>query len=307
MERALLAFGIACVVVFGAAALFYPAMRLGRRGRTAAWMVLSAVIAAAPCLPPVEMPYLRFLVSLAAFGCLLKLYDLYKHPAGGSGMSFAAYLAYLPNWFWFVRRRIPQGRPRERDLRQLAGALALTAAGVAGVLFLFRLDWSRVPFAVEHCVKVMAVFLVAVQVARATSAAFRLLGAGALDTTSNPFAARTPADFWRRWNRATRDWLDEYAFKAAGGFAHPVRATLAAFAVSGLVHEYVFGIAAWRVQGWQALFFMVQGLAAVMTLRVRPRGLAAVFWTAGTLAFTLLTALIFFKSVDMVLPFYWKR
>ena len=52
----------------------------------------------------------------------------------------------------------------------------------------------------------------------------------------------------------------------------PVFATLAVFAVSGLMHEYVFGVATGRVQGWQMLFFMVQGCAAAATLRVRPTG-----------------------------------
>jgi hypothetical protein len=50
----------------------------------------------------------------------------------------------------------------------------------------------------------------------------------------------------------------------------PVRATIVTFLVSGVIHEYVFDLAAGRVLGSQMLFFTIHGLAVVATLRLRP-------------------------------------
>ncbi len=76
------------------------------------------------------------------------------------------------------------------------------------------------------------------------------------------------------------------------------------FAVSALVHEYVFGIVLGRVQGYQTVFFMLQGCAAAATLRIRPNGWKAALWVAATLGFNLATAVFFFASVNGMVPFY---
>src|SRR5260370_20964948 len=85
--------------------------------------------------------------------------------------------------------------------------------------------------------------------------------------------------------------------KPAHGFRAPIRATLLTFAVSALVHEYVFGIVLGRVQGYQTVFFLLQGCAAAATLRIRPNGWSAMLWGAATLGFNLATAVFFFASV----------
>jgi D-alanyl-lipoteichoic acid acyltransferase DltB (MBOAT superfamily) len=123
----------------------------------------------------------------------------------------------------------------------------------------------------------------------------------------NPAMARTPADFWRRWNRPAQQFFHEYPFRAAGGAHRPIRGTLWAFVVSGLVHEYVFGIAAGAVQGWQMLFFGLHGLAAVATSRLRPRGWLVLPFVGSTIVFNIVLAVLFFKSVNSVLPFYSPR
>jgi hypothetical protein len=242
-----------------------------------------------------------------AVATLLKLYDLRTAPGLGLRLGFLPYLAYLPNWFWLALRRPPPDRPAQDDLRRLAVSVPLLAAAVALLTVMFRLDWSGVPFALEHCVKVAVMFFAAVQVARTTAAAIRLTGGPAFDATDNPFAARTPADFWRRWNLPVWHFLREHVVGPAGGMRRPVRAVLAAFAVSGLFHEYVFGIAAGRVQGWQMLFFMLHGCATVATMRLRPRGNVVPLYVAGTVAFSLAASVIFFRSVAAVVPFYSAR
>jgi D-alanyl-lipoteichoic acid acyltransferase DltB (MBOAT superfamily) len=164
-----------------------------------------------------------------------------------------------------------------------------------------------VPFAIEHSLKVSSVVLAVVLIGSALATAYRLLGGSALDPMTNLIAARTPADFWRRWNRPAQQFLNEYIFMPAGGLRRPVRATLVTFGMSGLVHEYVFGIAAGRIQGCQILFFALQGCAVVATAHIRPSGRLLSLWIAGTLVFNLSTSVLFFRSVDAVFPFYWPR
>jgi D-alanyl-lipoteichoic acid acyltransferase DltB (MBOAT superfamily) len=122
-----------------------------------------------------------------------------------------------------------------------------------------------------------------------------------------PLLAPTPAEFWRRYNRPVQQFFHENVFKPAGGMRSPIRATLIVFAVSALVHEYVFGITLGRVQGYQTLFFLLQGCAAAATVRVRPAGWRFWPWFAATWIFNLATSLLFFASLNGVMPFYSRE
>jgi hypothetical protein len=298
---------LAPMVAFAAALAFYPARRLGGRGRTWAWLACSAVVALSPCLVPLCAKPVRFVASLTAITMLVKLYDVYMECPLAQHTSLQSYLAYLPNGFWLVLRKEPSRVPWTRDLRRLT---CVTAAFLSTLLLsagLWQQDWSAVPFAIEHALKVSSVILTVVLLGNALAVAYRLLGGRALDPMINPIAARTPADFWRRWNRPAQHFLSEYIFMPAGGLRRPVRATLVTFGVSGLIHEYVLGIAAGRVQGWQILFFAVQGCAVVATAHARPTGRTQSLWIAATVVFNLATSVLFFQSVDAVLPFYWPR
>jgi hypothetical protein len=299
-------FGFAFVVANAAAMVFHFALRLGQWARTVAWLVCSGVIALSPYWVPREARPLRFVACVASVCLLWKVYDAYRHPAAAMGMGAARWLAYLPNWFWFVLRRVPPGRPAARDWRRVAIGAPLMVAAVALCVYLLRWDWSGVPFALQHSVKVLAFTVAICLIGQTFAALYRQLVMPALDPFANPFTARTPAEFWRRWNRPFGDFFDAYVFRPSGGARRPVRATLTVFAVSGLMHEYVYDFASGRVQGWQMLFFMVQGCATAATLRVRPTARAAPLWWAATLAFNLATAALFFRSVDGVIAFYQR-
>ena len=79
---------------------------------------------------------------------------------------------------------------------------------------------------------------------------------------------------------------------------------LVVFAASAAIHEYLFAVALGRVEGYQSAFFLAQGVAAALTMRLRPRGPAAAVGIAATLAFNLATSVLFFASVDGMVPFY---
>jgi D-alanyl-lipoteichoic acid acyltransferase DltB (MBOAT superfamily) len=138
----------------------------------------------------------------------------------------------------------------------------------------------------------------------AGSAGWRLVGGPARDYMNRPYLARTPADFWRRYNRTVQQFFSEDIFKSLdhrlGG---PARIVIV-FLLSAALHEYVFGIATGRIQGYQTAFFLIQGVAAAATARERPRGWRSIVWAAGTALFVLLSSTLFFASMQGVVPFY---
>src|SRR5262245_48524313 len=183
-----------------AALAFYPALRLGHRSRTSAWLACSAAVGLSPCLVPLSATPLRFIASLFAITLLVKLHDLHRAARLGLHLSLWSYLAYLPNGFWLVLRRAPSRPPRISDLRSLgcrapAAVLAVLLCGIA-----YRVNWSSVPFPLEHVLKVAVVTSSVVLMTNAVAASYRLVGGVAIDFMRNPLAAPTPADFWRRWN-----------------------------------------------------------------------------------------------------------
>ena len=54
-------------------------------------------------------------------------------------------------------------------------------------------------------------------------------------------------------------------------------------------------------------FFLVQGLAVIATLRVRPRGRAAVLGILLTFAFNVATGPLFLAAMNAVVPFFVSR
>ncbi len=300
-----------CFVVATATAvlpalLFFPALRLDRGKRAAVLLGLAVPIALSPLWIPPQAPPVRLLAAISATAVLVKLYDLHVGAGQSSRPGFRAFIAFLPNWFSVVWRRLaaePTPSTR-RNLIHLGHALWKCAAAVGLVAWLFQRNWQGVPFVLEHCAKVLAVFLVLIPGSAFGVALWRLAGGQARDFMNAPLLAASPAQFWRRYNRPAQQFLYEDVFKRVGGFTSPVRAMLVTFIVSALVHEYVFGITLGRIQGYQTLFFLLQGLAVAANARRRPAKGRGVLWIGATLVFNLLTSMFFFASIHAVRPFY---
>jgi hypothetical protein len=297
-----------CVFVIAntSALAFYFSLLRDRPWPMIAWLLCSGVIVLSPCGIPLGARPLRFLACVVAVTLLWKVYDAFRQPILATKLGVSRWMVYLPNWFWFVLRRLPRSQPAVLDWWQVAVDAPLMVAVVTLCVGLLKLDWTGVPFLVEHSVKVLAFAVAMMLIGRTFAALYRRMVGPATDPINNPFAARTPAEFWRRWNRPFHDFFDEHVFRPSGGVNRPVFATLAVFALSGLMHEYVFGVATGRLQGWQILFFMVQGCAVAATLRIRPTGISAAMWWAATMAFMVATAILFCRSVDEVIAFYHR-
>ena len=85
------------------------------------------------------------------------------------------------------------------------------------------------------------------------------------------------------------------------------RAHRSVFALSAVVHEYIFDIAARRVLGYQGIFFLIHGAGTAMTLRWRFNGFARVLAILLNFAFNLATAYLFFASMNAFVAFYVPR
>ncbi|QDV35938.1 MBOAT family protein [Tautonia plasticadhaerens] len=288
------------------ASLYYPAMGLGPRARTGVLVVVLAGVLAAPWIVPAEHRLLRFLASIAAVTFGVKVYDHHVGASLGHRPGFVRFEASLPNGLALVDRR-PDPGPRpsaEEDRGRLLPSAVRLSVGLAAMASAFLFEWRGIPFLVEHAVKVTAFFLVLVPTSRLLTSALRLLGVRGIDPMANPFASRTPADFWRRYNRPVNHFFRADVFGRLDGRTAPIRATLAVFAVSAIIHEYVFLAPVGRVQGYQLAFFGLQGGAVAATWAVRPRGASIIPWVISTFAFNVATGVLFFASIAQVVPFY---
>ena len=294
------ALGLAFSAAYAVAACFFPALAWGRRARAAAFVALAPLVLLTPLFVPADRRLLRYLAPVLATVLAVKLYDLQTH--GAPRTTLRAYLTLLANPFGLILRKLDVKRrpPAREDLAQLGLGLAGAAGGACLLAGALAVDWRWLPFALEYVALVLAFFLALLPPLAAAAATWRLLGGAGLNVMNRPWLARTPADFWRRYNLVMQQFFYEDVFKPAGGLRAPVRATLLTFAVSAVIHEYIYGIALGRVQGYQTGFFLLQGVAVAATARAKPRGWGAAVWAACTWAFLLTSSVLFFASMNGV-------
>jgi hypothetical protein len=279
---------------------------LARRGplRRITLGLAAATAALAPLGIPPQARIARFIASLAAVILLVKLGDLALGERLERRPSFASFALWLTNIYSLVyRKRNDEPRPSApRDLARLTLGGLLAAAGIAVGVACWSGPWPN--FALEHSAKACLLLGTTWALSAVGAAITRLSGQPARELMLAPVLARTPADFWRRYNRPVNQWLHVHAFLPVGGRRAPVAAILFAFFVSGLIHEYLFAIPLGRVCGHQMAFFLLQGAAVAATARRRPRRAWAVLGVAGTLTFLLASSVLFFASLSGVFRFY---
>jgi hypothetical protein len=302
-------FGLALTIAFAAATCFYPALRLRRGARLTVLVVLTGIVLSSPLVIPPQARFLRMVAAAILVMPPVKMWDQHYYPAGRLRPSFVEFLFYLPNPFNIVWRRViaEPKPPRQRDLLRVAIGTIGSGGTVWICYVVFAAHWRSLPLVLEHCTKLPALFLVILVVPNTLAAGCRMLGIPSTDFSTNFFLARTPAEFWRGYNRPAEQFFYHDVFKALNGPRRPWLGMLATFGVSGLVHEYVFDLPAGRVQGYQLAFFMIQGVAVITTARLRPTGWRAVACNLGTIAFMLASGALFFASMNECVPFYVRR
>ena len=107
----------------------------------------------------------------------------------------------------------------------------------------FEILWAGV-FA--FAIQIYADFSAYTDIARGSS---RWLGFELTENFDHPYLARTPADFWRRWNISLSTWFRDYVYIPLGGKrangARWVRNVLVTFVLSGLWHGASWNYVLW--------------------------------------------------------------
>jgi hypothetical protein len=297
---------LAIATIVLAAVAFYPALALRWSRRLVLGLGLAGIAALTPFLLPPEWVLTRFSIALFAGVMIMKMWDLHIGAQSGSRPNWREFLGFIASPALLVWRKRAQGRLRSvaENARDLVLGLLLGASAIAAMFVVWHIDWTSLPFLLQHVPIAVSLFCLVVAVLDSLVALTRLLGGQVVDANDRPFAARTPAEFWRRYNRLVGQFLHEDFFKPMRGLRHPVRSTLAVFAVSGLLHEYLFWMAIGHSAGLQMSFFMLQGCGVALTLRVKPTGARAIAWSVGTFLFNALTSVFFFASIHLALPIY---
>ncbi len=264
-----------------------------------------AAIFLVPWLQPRD-PLGPFLfVACASLILVLKVRDFHVGAAWWSNQPFHVWLGFLPMAFILVPRRHVRERPQP-----VAGNVLMLVRGAAEIVAGFWLlngaaEWNLVDISpwLDHTVRVLAAYGFAFDGGMvALCALHRLAGIHVVEFSRNPIISRSPADFWRRYNRPGGRFLYENVFKQAGGRRSPLRATIITFAVNGMLHEYMAFILVQRVQGYQLAFFLIHGAAVALTMRARPRGALAVLCSIGTFFFVVATAALFYATLENINP-----
>jgi D-alanyl-lipoteichoic acid acyltransferase DltB (MBOAT superfamily) len=107
----------------------------------------------------------------------------------------------------------------------------------------FPILWAGV-FA--FAIQIYADFSAYTDIARGTS---RWLGFELTENFDHPYLARSPADFWRRWNISLSTWFRDYVYIPLGGSRGPgwswARNVLVTFLLSGLWHGASWNYVLW--------------------------------------------------------------
>lgn len=296
-----------------AAGAGYPLLGCRPALRRVGLVALALLVLPAPLLVPLGHPAaapVRWLIAVHGAVILFKLYDLHRgllpHGSGQERRrtpipppaTYAGHMLVLTFWSLSFRRRAAHPSPPRLAGRAAWAAAGLFLGGGAWALQRTVLDLGRVGFLLDHTAQAVALGVaVAGFMNLAALARAGLTGRPTLLPFDAPLLAPTPAAFWRRWNRAVSDYLLVNVARPAGGREHPARGVLAAFLVSALLHEYVFSVALGVVQGYQLAFFLLHGLAVVLTARLDPRGPRQVLGLLGTWSLLLASSILFFASL----------
>jgi alginate O-acetyltransferase complex protein AlgI len=220
----------------------------------------------------VSEPILRVLlpvgISFYTFQAMSYTIDVYKGElrARRNLLDLAVFISFFPHLVAGPIQRasflLPQvERPRPFSLAQAHSGFLLICWGffkklviadnvgvIANKVFAladptFYILWAGV-FA--FAIQIYADFSAYTDIARGTS---RWLGFELTENFDHPYLARSPADFWRRWNISLSSWFRDYVYIPLGGSRSGgwlwARNVLVTFLLSGLWHGASWNYVLW--------------------------------------------------------------
>ena len=308
---------VSVVAAYGYAVAARPVLRF--RGRAGAVLapIAALVVLFAPVLIPPGRIMTRALVAVLCGDLFFKMIDYARQSRQpGSVGGLGDYLRFLMPFPVFLvvfgtrYRTLASPISRRFEVVRIVVAAGLIAICLYAVLS--GLASVQSSFALDHALK-LVIFVVTIE--SLSQALYGLERLGGYDTTPLMrfiILARTPSDFWRRYNTRVHSWLELNVFHPCGGRREPVRGVLTTFFVSGLFHELAFGLATSRFDGTQFAFFMIQAPAVLISPSLerfaRRTGVAGSIVARGlTVLWMSATSVLFFHSLARVFPFVDTR
>jgi D-alanyl-lipoteichoic acid acyltransferase DltB (MBOAT superfamily) len=266
----------------------------------------------------VDEPVLRILlpvgISFYTFQAMSYTIDVYRGElrARRSLLDLAVFISFFPHLVAGPIQRASFLLPQVESRRQFVAETARTGfilicwgyfkklviADNVGIIAnkvfalsdpTFYILWAGV-FA--FAIQIYADFSAYTDIARGTS---RWLGFELTENFDHPYLARSPADFWRRWNISLSTWFRDYVYIPLGGSRGGtwmwVRNVLVTFLLSGLWHGASWNYVLWGLYHGMLLVVTRAGSFAVPAAR-RPAWLV-VPQIAGMFVLSLVGWLLF--------------
>jgi hypothetical protein len=284
-----------------------------------AWFVAtcgSPLILLCPLLISPEHVILRAFAAVFATEAWFKLSDYRRHLSDDPRTDFHGFLRFLiPFPILLVvysdkQRRLADTPLRRREAFRICSGTAAFAACFILIDLVAGIAAIQASFALDHAVK-LGLFVLAIEsLSQALFGLERLAGYEAPPIIRFSFLSRTPAEFWSRYNTRVHAWLWENVFRPSGGRRAPVRGVLLVFFASAVLHEFMFGIATSRFDGYQFTFFMLQAPAVLVSSKLerlarRWRIVGAVIAHGMTIGWFAVTSIFFFHGMNRVFPFVY--
>jgi hypothetical protein len=295
----------------------WPLLRCGAtRNRVGTGLAILG-ISACPALIQPEQVMARAFSCLLCIDLLFRVVDYARQLRRGtiSPVTWRDYWSFLiPFPFLltvFGQKQQVMQTPRFGGAELLRFTISLSTFALAWFLCLktHQVVALRESFLLDHLMMVL-LFAVSVETASQAQVALeRLCGFYAAPIVNHAYLARTPAEFWFKYNQRVRQWLYVNVFVPSGGRRAPAAGVITVFLVSATFHEFFFALATSRLDGYQFAFFMLQAPAVILSPqleRLAARGLGGRvtahgltwLWFAGT-------SPLFFHGLDRVFPFVY--
>ncbi len=316
--HAAISFSLCVAAAYALALAIFPALRRGGVSALVSVGLAGTAIVACLFIIPPQFRIHRAIAALSCVDLLFRLIDFARQNMTGQlrSVRLQRYCRFLiPFPFLLVvygqkdRRLAPDHRAASDVLRIVLGSIGV-ALGFALVFAAGRSETLQSSFLLDHVAKLLIFVLTIESLAEAMCGLERLAGFATKPIVDRGFLARTPAEFWRRYNNRVQPWLYRNVFIPAGGRRAPVGGVWATFLVSALFHEAAFAIATSRITGYQFAFFLIQAPAVLLSPALERLAIArpiagALGVRAATILWMACTSVLFFHGVDLIFPFMY--
>jgi hypothetical protein len=259
---------------------------------------------------PAEDRILRLIaVALGLFVAI----RVYSYSQANRTNGFIDYIRFLsigllsPHLLYSPTRYTRKASPL-REIPRIAIALAVIPVTWIVAKYFILTEAGRTSWILNHLIVVVAFVIIFQSIGQCCLGVWRILGIKSKPLVNNVVLSLTPAEFWRRWSWPIHTWLYRHIFVPAGGRRHVLRAVLAVFLVSAIMHEVLAFVGLGRVTGHWTICFLLGALGVAVSPgleRFARRGIASqVAARIITLTMLVITAIPAFVGINYFVRLY---